>query len=338
MNWWAGRGPLACLLWPLSQLYRLLAAVDRWRHRAGWAPVERLPLPVLVIGNWISGGGGKTPTLIAVLELLKSWGLRPGVVSRGYGRRSRGVVVAGAASTAEELGDEPLLVHRRCGVPLAVAERRADAARALLAADPGLQLIVCDDGLQHHGLARDLAVCVFDRRGLGNGLLLPAGPLRQDRAHPPPPGSRATSLLLYTDGLRSTALPGFVAERSLAMAWPLAAWWRGDATAARPLAALADRRWIACAGLARPEGFFDGLRRAGLAIEPLPQPDHADFAALPWTAGSAVLVTEKDAVKLQPARPGCEQVWVAPLDLRPEPAFAAALRAELDALMPWTPA
>ncbi len=337
MKHWARRGPLAWLLWPLSQLYRALTAFDRWRHRAGLAPVERLPVPVIVVGNWITGGGGKTPTLIALLSQLQAWGLRAGVVSRGYGRSSHGLVLAGPQSRAAELGDEPLLIHRRCGVPLAVAERRADAARALLAAHPDLQLIVCDDGLQHHGLARDLSLCVFDRRGLGNGLLLPAGPLRQDREHPPGPGSRANSLVLYTDGERSTPLPGFVAERRLQRAWPLAAWWRGDASAARPLAELrtfADQDWIACAGLARPEGFFDGLRAAGLRIRPLPQPDHAHFESLPWPAGSAVLVTEKDAVKLDPARPGCEQVWVAPLDLQPETAFAQALRAELQALLP----
>lgn len=340
MRLWAGRGPLAWLLWPLSALYRVLAAVDRWRYRIGLAPIERLPVPVLVVGNWIAGGGGKTPTLIALLDQLQAWGLRVGVVSRGYGRGSQGLVVAGPGSSAAELGDEPLLIHRRSQAPLAVAERRADAARALLAAHPGLQLILCDDGLQHHALARDLTVCVFDRRGLGNGWLLPAGPLRQDRPHPALPGSRDRQLVLYTDGQRSTALPGFLAERRLQRAWPLAAWWQGDTSASQALPALAGRDWIACAGLARPEGFFDGLRAAGLSVRPLPQPDHADFAALPWPAGAAVLVTEKDAVKLQPTRPGCEQVWVAPLDLLPEPAFVAALRAELQALLPehpWTP-
>lgn len=343
MRLWAERGPLALLLWPLSQLYRGLAAFDRWRHRSGLASIERLPVPVLVVGNWIAGGGGKTPTLIALLDLLQAWGLRAGVVSRGYGRTSRGLRIAGPASTAADLGDEPLLIQRRSGAPLAVAERRADAANALLAAHPDLQLIVCDDGLQHHALARDLTVCVFDRRGLGNGWLLPAGPLRQDRAYPALPGSRANTLLLHTDGKPGkpgSALPGFVAERRLQRAWPLAAWWRGDAGAARPLAELADRDWLACAGLARPEGFFDSLRAAGLRVSQLALADHADYSTLPWAPGSAVLVTEKDAVKLAATRPGCEQVWVAPLDLRPEPAFVAALRSELQALfpdMPWTP-
>lgn len=340
MRPWAGRGPLARLLWPLSQLYRALAALDRWRYRVGLARIERLPVPVLVVGNWITGGGGKTPTLLALLDQLQAWGLRAGVISRGYGRRSQGVVIAGPTSRATDLGDEPLLIHRRSGAPLAVAARRADAGRALLQADPTLQLLLCDDGLQHHALARDLTVCVFDRRGLGNGWLLPAGPLRQDRAHPPLPGSRGTTLVLYTEGQPSTPLPGQVAVRRLGRAWPLDAWWRGDVAAARPLSALAGTAWTACAGLARPDGFFDSLRAAGLDIRPLPQPDHADFSTLPWPPGAAVLVTEKDAVKLAPGRPGCEQVWVAPLDLQLDAAFVAALRTALQALLPehpWTP-
>lgn len=339
MKHWSGRGPVARLLWPASGLYRALTALDRWRHRVGLARIERLPLPVLVVGNWITGGGGKTPTLLALLALLQAWGLRAGVVSRGHGRSSRGVVLAGPASTGAVLGDEPLLIHRRSGVPLAVGERRAEAARALLAAHPGLQLIVADDGLQHHALARDLTVCVFDRRGLANGWLLPAGPLRQDRAHPPLPGSRDNTLLLYTDGLASTPLPGFVAQRVLENAWPLAAWWAGDTQARRPLAALPREGWHAAAGLARPEGFFSTLRAQGFALQALPLPDHDALAALPWPADAPVFVTEKDAVKLAPGRAGCAQVWVVPLDLRPEPAFAAALQAELQTLLPtWTPA
>lgn len=335
MKHWQGRGLLAWALRPLAGLYRLLTAFDRWRHRVGWAPIDRLPVPVLVVGNWITGGAGKTPTTLAVLDLLRGWGLRAGVVSRGHGRSSRGVCVAGAFSTAADVGDEPLLLHRRSGVPLAVGERRAEAARALLAAHPDLQLIVCDDGLQHHALARDLALWVFDRRGLGNGWLLPAGPLRQDRPHPPLPGSSAAHLVLYTDGVASTPWPGFTAQRVLQRAVPLAGWWRGE-----PGEALTDGPWQAAAGLAQPEAFFDALRAQGVRLSATHAlPDHADFATLPWPAGQPVLVTEKDAVKLDPARPGCEQVWVVPLDLRPEPAFAAALHNELRKLIPaWTPA
>lgn len=333
--WWTQRGPTAWLLRPLAGVYRLLAGLDRWRYQVGLARIERLPVPVLVVGNWISGGAGKTPTLLALLSLLQRWGIQAGVVSRGYGRQSHGVVLAPASSA--ELGDEPLLIHRRSGAPLAVGERRADAGRALLAAHPNLQLLISDDGLQHHALARDLSLWVFDRRGLGNGWLLPAGPLRQDRELPALPGSSAKHLVLYSDGERSTALPGFVAERNLQEALPLADWWTGQGKG-RALAAMAGEAWLACAGLAQPERFFAGLQAHGLQLQTLPLPDHADFVSLPWLPGTAVLVTEKDAVKLAANRPGCENVWVVPLDLAIEPAFEAALKSELKALLPlWTP-
>ncbi len=342
MKHWHGRGPLAWSLRPLAALYRTATALDRWRYRIGWSSVERLPVPVLVIGNWVAGGAGKTPTLLAILDLLRQWGLHPGVVSRGHGRQSQGVRVAQSDSSAADLGDEPLLIARRSGVPLAVASRRADAARALLVAHPEIDVIVSDDGLQHHALARDLAVWVFDRRGLGNGWLLPAGPLRQDGEHPPMPGSRSDHVVLYSDGVASTALPGFLALRSVNVAMPLAAWWQYKRTEALPLKSLPQHPWTACAGLAQPQAFFDMLRAQGLRLTaPMALPDHADFGTLPWPAGTPVLVTEKDAVKLLPDRAGCEQVWVVPLDLRPEPAFGMALRTALVPLMkasPWTPA
>ena len=343
---WLRRGPLAWLLRPLAAVYRALQKWDRARHASGRRPIHRPPVPVLVVGNWIVGGAGKTPTLLSVLALLKAWGWRAGVVSRGYGRRSRGVQLAQAVSDAAQLGDEPLLIWRRSGAPLAVAESRGAACAALLAAHPDLDLIVSDDGLQHAALARDLSLWLFDGRGLGNGWLLPAGPLRQDGALPPLPGSRANHLVLYTDGHPSTALPGFVAQRQLAGAVPLAAWWAAgwaagraagwtdQAEAPQPLASLRGRRLLAVAGLARPQAFFDMLQAAGLDFQALPLPDHHGFDQLPWQAHDELLLTEKDAVKLPPERlaPG-QRAWVLPLDLQPEPAFAEALLRELQALL-----
>lgn len=332
---WQHRGLLARALWPLSMLYRALTALHRAVYRWGWRPIYRAPVPVVVVGNWITGGAGKTPTLLLLVALIQAWGWRVGIVSRGYGRTDAAVRVASPGDSAQALGDEPLLIHRRTGAPLAVGADRSAATRALLAAHPDLQLILSDDGLQHHALARDLTLSVFDARGLGNGWLLPAGPLRQDRSHPPLAGSRATELVLYTDGVASTARSGHVAKRRLVLAWPLADWWQGQAHNAVPLSALQGRPLLACAGLAQPERFFHLLEAAGLHITPLPQPDHAPLDPLPWPAHTAdVLVTEKDAVKLQPARiPSGQRVWVLPLDLQAPPAFAAALLNELTALL-----
>ncbi len=311
---------------PLSALYRQLAERERRAYEQGRKPIERPPVPVIVVGNWIVGGAGKTPTLLALLRRLQAWGWRPGVVSRGYGRQSQGLRLAGPGSTAAELGDEPLLIHRRSGVPLAVAQDRGEAVRALLAAHPEIQILLSDDGLQHHRLARDLSILVFDARGLGNGWLLPAGPLRQDHMTNPLPGSRGDHLVLYSEGQPSTALPGFVAQRRLVGALPLADWWAGRHASLQPLDDLRGRPLVAAAGLARPEAFFQMLRAAGLDFQPLPLPDHFGFEQLPWPANAELVLTEKDAAKLPPERlPKGQRVWVLPLDLQPESAFDTAL-------------
>lgn len=331
---WRRRSLLAWCLRPLALLYRTLAQAQREAYRRGLKPIERPTVPVLVVGNWIVGGAGKTPTLIALLGLIDAWGWRAGVVSRGFGRQSRGVHLAGPDSHATELGDEPLLIHRRTGAPLAVAEDRGEAARALLAAHPELDVILSDDGLQHHRLARDLSVLVFDARGLGNGWLLPAGPLRQDAWPEPLPGSRSDHLVLYSDGVASTSLPGFLGQRRLRGAIALADWWAQRPERLQPLARLQGRPLVAAAGLARPEAFFAMLRAAGLQIAPLPLPDHHDFARLPWPDDAELLLTEKDAAKLPPERLAKGQrAWVLPLDLQPEPAFEAALLQHLQTLL-----
>ena len=328
-------GPLSAALLPLSWLYRGLLALRTLAYRFGFKRPETLPVPVIVVGNWIVGGAGKTPTTLALLELLKARGLRAGVVSRGYGREGHGVHLITRASTAREAGDEPLLLHLRGQVPVAVGSDRVAAARALLAAHPDLDLLLSDDGLQHWRLPRRLSLLVFDERGLGNGRLLPAGPLRQ-----PPAALQPDQLVVYNATAASTPLPGFVAERRLAGAVSLADWWSGRPATLATLHALRGRpALVACAGLARPQRFFDMLSAQGLAFSPLPLPDHADFTTLPWPADSpGVLLTEKDAVKLPPERVGGTPVWVVTLDFAPGAGFEAALDAQLQRLFPsrWT--
>jgi len=221
------------------------------------------------------------------------------------------------------VGDEPLLIHRRGRVPVVVALDRVAAARALCAAHPEVDLVLSDDGLQHHRLARDLQVIVFDERGAGNGLCLPAGPLRQPLPATLPP----RTLLLYNATVASTPLPGFGATRRLAGVLPLADWQRGLAPAADGWGALRGQRVRAVAGIAAPQRFFAMLRAQGLDLDEHPLPDHADFAALPWPDDAAldVVLTEKDAVKL-PSTPASQaRVWVAPLDFEPDAAFMAAI-------------
>jgi tetraacyldisaccharide 4'-kinase len=319
---WARRGLWTRLLLPLAWLYGLAWHVRAALYRVGLRKSNALPVPVVVVGNLIAGGAGKTPTVRAVLELLRMHGWRPGVVSRGHGRRDGRVALVERDSAAALVGDEPLLLRLRGGVPVAVGRDRPAAARALLAAHPDLDVIVSDDGLQHLALARDVAVLVFDERGAGNGWLLPAGPLREPMRRALGP----TDVVLYNAPAPSTPLPGFIAERRLAGAAPLAAWWAGEAVRMDLLDALRGRPLVAAAGLAQPQRFFDMLRAAGLAFEALPLPDHHDYATLPWPAATAdVIVTEKDAVKLRAERVGATRVWVVALDFRSDARFGERL-------------
>jgi tetraacyldisaccharide 4'-kinase len=324
---WTGPGVRwgARLLQPLSWLYAGLAAVHRGLYRSGLRATGRAPVPVLVIGNLVAGGAGKTPTVIALVDLLRRQGWTPGVISRGHGRQGRGTQAVARNSPATAVGDEPLLIHLRTDAPVVVGADRVAAAQALCRAHHDVDILLADDGLQHHRLHRDAAVWVFDDRGAGNGLRLPAGPLREALPATLPPHT----LVLYNAARPTTPLPGLMGHRQLTGVLPLAAWWRGEHPPADGgWAAVQGRPLLAAAGLARPEAFFAMLGAQGLQIKRLPLPDHASFDTLPWPAGTPdVVVTEKDAVKLPPGRiAGC-RVWVATLDFQPEPAFADALRA-----------
>jgi tetraacyldisaccharide 4'-kinase len=316
--WWRTAPPPPCGLRWLSVLFGSAVARRRAAFLDGRRPVHRLGVPVIVVGNRIVGGAGKTPTTLALLQALQQAGWRPGVVSRGHGRRGDGVLEVDPAAAAGQTGDEPLLIARRTGVPVWIGQDRAAAARALLHARPQVDVIVCDDGLQHLALGRDLELIVFDDRGAGNGHLLPAGPLREPIDAPSTAPHR---WVLYNAAAPSTLLPGAVARRSLAPPQPLADWRAGTAAPAADWVAWQDRPAWALAGIGAPERFFADLRRAGVplpAAHTLPLPDHADFATLPWPATVRdLLVTEKDAVKLDPARLAAERpatrVWVVPL-------------------------
>ena len=285
-------------------------------------------MPVVVVGNLIVGGAGKTPTTLAVLHLLRAFGWQPGVISRGHGRRGQAVLEVDRHCDASDCGDEPLLIHLRTSAPVVVGRDRVAAARALCKAHPEVNILVADDGLQHHRLARDLQVIVFDERGAGNGLLLPAGPLRE----PLPQNVPGNTLVLYNAARVTTPLPGWLARRRQSGAVALAAWWRGERPAADSWQALQDRPLLAAAGMAAPERFFEMLRDQGLQLSlTRPLPDHHAFDTLPWRDDTPdVVITEKDAVKLRPERlaqgGAATRVWVVPLDLEPDVAFAAALK------------
>jgi tetraacyldisaccharide 4'-kinase len=313
---WLRRGVLACALWPVSLLFGALAALRRQGYRAGLLNSRRLPVPVIVVGNVIAGGSGKTPMVIALVEHLRARGIDAGVVSRGYGRAGTHCVEVKTDSDPRETGDEPLLIARACKVPVFVSANRAQAARALLTAYPATRVVVCDDGLQHYALARDLEICMFDERGVGNGWLLPAGPLRE-------PWPRAVDLVVQAGD--PPGIVGFSAGRQLANHAR-----RADGTSLE-LAQLQGRRLTAIAAIAKPQAFFAMLRGSGLELaKTIALPDHHDFLNGPLLIDgrSELICTEKDAVKLWRLHP---QAWAVPLVLTLEAGFWSRFDSLLEA-------
>ena len=327
---WLSRGWLACLLWPSSQMYRLLVGWRRRLYQSGVFTSARAGVPVLVVGNVIAGGAGKTPLVMALVKHLQQRRLKVGVVSRGYGRAGELCREVFADTPVAASGDEPALIKRVTDAPVFIAKNRIDAARALLAAHPGTQLLVCDDGLQHYALARDVEVAVFDDRGVGNGWLLPAGPLREpwpQRLH------GGIHLVLHTG--QSPAFAGFTSSRRLAD-------YAVDAHGNRvPLDSLKGQNLIALAAIAHPDAFFSMLIAKGLVLDQtISLPDHYDFSGyqLAVDKDCTVLCTEKDAVKLfgLPATASVRLLAV-PLRFAPEPAFLDAVDALLAPLLSQLP-
>ncbi len=284
---------------PLSALYGSMLRLRRALYRRGWLRVKRLPLPVIVVGNIVAGGAGKTPLTIALAEALRARGFKPGVVSRGYGGTAQCPMLLDAQPDPSTVGDEPALIRMRTRVPVAIGADRP-AAAALLTGQ-GVDVIIADDGLQHYALARDIEVCVVDgARGLGNGRLLPAGPLRE----PPERLDEVDFVVMNTGNATSTRLPGDSSDRQrMTSAIPMRL--HGDVarnlhdSSLRPLTDFSGSRAHAVAGIGHPPRFFDGLRAFDIEVVEHAFSDHHRYAAgdLDFGDGLPVLMTEKDAVK-----------------------------------------
>lgn len=290
---WLKRGPLARTLWPVSLAFRALAGTRAALFRGGVLKSERLPVPVIVVGNIFIGGTGKTPLTIWLVQTLKNAGFTPGVISRGHGGSGEHPREVTAQSLAADAGDEPLLIARRARCPVVVGRSRVKAGRALLAAHPEVNILIADDGLQHYALARDIEIVLFDGRGVGNGWLLPAGPLRE-------PASRRRDFTVVNAPAIAPQLAAAVGGKPYRMRLVGEDAERLAAPHERvPLSALAGKRIVAAAGIGNPGRFFAMLRAAGLAFDELPLPDHHDFLDAPFEGLDAdlILITEKDAVK-----------------------------------------
>jgi len=317
---WAARGPLACLLWPLTLISRAWLALNAMVYAKGWRGTAHLPVPVLVVGNVLAGGTGKTPIVISLVEHFKSLGLQVGVIARAYGTGEEPVMEVLNDSLAAQAGDEPLLLKLRCAVPVFTGRQRAKAAQALLQAYPQTQLIISDDGLQHRALHHELAVCVFDDRGLGNGWLLPAGPLRE--LWPRQSGTSTKQFLLHT-GEKSFS-------RSLAAKRRLSRIARNGQGEERDLSSWQGQAIQALAAIARPALFFAALEQAGLMLKQKHAlPDHASLDNWLPVGDEPLLCTEKDAVKLWPR---LASAWAVPLVCELPPELLTQLSAEVQRL------
>lgn len=306
---WQQQKGLARALLPVSLLFGVAAASRRTLFRAGWLESVRLPVPVIVVGNIAVGGSGKTPVVEWLVSVLRVAGWSPGIVSRGYGGTADGAALVVAGSDPAQCGDEPVLLARLTGCPVAIGRDRPAAAHALLAAHPECDVIVADDGLQHYRLARDIEIAVVDEATLGNRRLLPAGPLRE-------PSSRlATVDLVIAHGSLSAdlrAAAGAVPVVGMELAGSSFRALR-DPHESRPVSFFCGRRVHALAGIGRPQRFFDQLRAMGLDVVEHPFPDHHRYTAadLDFGAGEAKLMTSKDAVKCAPFAP--DNAWEFPV-------------------------
>ncbi|MEP7329116.1 MAG: tetraacyldisaccharide 4'-kinase [Betaproteobacteria bacterium] len=318
-SWYSPRLTLlAALLWPLSILYRAVVGGRRMLYRAGWLRAIRLPVPVVIVGNITVGGAGKTPLTCAIAAALRERGWHPGIVSRGYGGSADSARAVALADDPRVVGDEPL-IFAAMGLPVWIGRDRVAAGAGLLATHAECNVILADDGLQHYRLARTMEiVAIDDARGLGNGCLLPAGPLREpacrlqqvdavvrlmapDVRYPAAASGRMTRTHHRALPWRNLVEPHRVADPST--------WRSGDVHAV--------------CGTANPARFFAMLRTLGIAAHEHAFADHHFFVAadLAWPNAAAILMTEKDAVKCRGIADA--RCWYLPVQAQVDPALIA---------------
>jgi tetraacyldisaccharide 4'-kinase len=314
------------VLVPLSWLFAVLVELRRALYRWGVLKSVRLAIPVIVVGGITVGGSGKTPLVLWLTQLLQQSGYRPGIVSRGYGSSARLPRAVAPAARPEEVGDEPILLARRGRCPVWVGRDRVAAAAALLAANPHVNVIVADDGLQHYRLRRDVEIAVLDgERGVGNGFLLPAGPLREGVARL----RQVDAVVVHGNGIA----PSIAGPHAYTMSLEGGVFHRlSDPNETATAERFRGAEVHAVAGIGHPARFFRHLQALGLAIMPHAFPDHHVYtlADLDFAGDAPILMTEKDAVKCADLVP--ERCWVLAVDAQLAPAFGAAILEKLDGL------
>ena len=302
MHWleahWYRLSPLHLALWPLSLIFGALAAIRRRLYEKQYFTSTKLRVPVIVVGNINVGGTGKTPCVIWLAGKLLDRGYKPGIITRGYAGSSRVPQRAAIDGDPAAIGDEALLLARRCACPVWAGRSRVAAAQALLAAHPDCDVIISDDGLQHYALDRDIELVVLDgERGYGNGMLLPAGPLRE-------PVSRLHDVdaliinggTLFPPSILPSAVPAFDMRLEGETFYQLRDGGRNASSKD-----FTDKPVHAMAAIGNPRRFFNRLHDLGISFTPHVFPDHHAYTAADcaFDTGAAVIMTEKDAVKCE---------------------------------------
>lgn len=326
MTWlerqWYRWTPWHAILLPLSLVFWGLSTLRRALYRLGWIASVKLPAPVVVVGNIAVGGTGKTPLVIALIDLLKAQGYRPGIISRGYRSKSTLPRPVRRDSDPAEVGDEPVLLAIKTACPVWIGQDRVAAGMALLGSHPEVNVIVSDDGLQHYRMSRDVEVIVIDaERWFGNGQLLPAGPLRE------PPLRLKQADVVVINGW----LPGAPLQRrefTMQLVGDLLYNLRNPALRARP-EIFAGQSVHAVAGIGYPDRFFKHLKKLGMRFSEHPFPDHHVFTPhdLAFLESDVIVMTEKDAVKCVDF--AGDNAWVLPVEATLDPGVGLAVLGKL---------
>jgi tetraacyldisaccharide 4'-kinase len=324
MHWlepyWYRLSALHLALWPLSLVFGALAALRRFFYRAGWLASTEIRVPVIVVGNINTGGTGKTPCVIWLARWLQEHSYKPGIISRGYGGSARHPQRACADGDPRAVGDEAVVLARRCACPVWVARSRVAAAQALLAAHPECNVILSDDGLQHYALKRAVEIVVLDgERGCGNGMLLPAGPLRE-----PVRRLRSVDALVVNGGalFAPATLPAGVPAVDMQLSGATFHALHDAQRTADP-GHFAGRAVCAIAGIGNPQRFFNHLHELGIVFTARSFPDHHTYTPADCNFGAAttVIMTEKDAVKCERLAGENSDWWALRADATVDPAL-----------------
>lgn len=314
---WYRPSLVSLFLRPVSWLYRFIISLRRQAYRNGLFEHLSLSVPVIVVGNISVGGSGKTPFVIWLAQYLQKQGWHPGIISRGYGGKADHYPCSVQHdSLAAEVGDEPLLIHQRTQCPVVVAPDRVAAGQQLLA-ENYCNVIITDDGLQHYRLDRNMEIVIIDaKRGLGNQLCLPAGPLRE-------PLSRLETVDFKifhgeSDSQRLTM------QLQLQQAVQLK-----NNNHQKSLTEFAETPVYAVAGIGNPQRFFDQLQQLGLTIIPHAFADHHAYTEADFQFAKAypILMTEKDAVKCLGF--ATENMWYVPAEAKLSPSLGPAIDKKL---------